>query len=79
MPTGESRRNKHSIQFFCSEDRSSWIGFVERLEAAGYDVQGVSTSGPTAIWVDDYEVIGLQHINSIVSQLVDEASHQERR
>jgi len=58
------------IQFFDNGTDKASLASVKRIEAAGYDVQFAPTSGPSALWVENYEVVGGTAIREVTDQLV---------
>lgn len=58
------------IQFFDNGTDMNSLASVRKMEAAGYDVQFAPTSGPAALWVENYEVIGGTAIQSVAEQLL---------
>jgi len=58
------------IQFFDNGMDKDSLASVRKIEAAGYDVQFAPTSGPSALWVEDYEVVGGTDIRNVSEQLV---------
>lgn len=59
-----------SIQFFDNGTDKDSLAGVQKIEAAGYDVQFAPTSGPSAMWIDNYEVVGCTAIQNVSEQLV---------
>ena len=61
------------IQFFDNTEDTVSREFVRRLEEAGYSVLTLPTSGPPAIWVDGYEVVGRTAIGAFTTNLIRRA------
>lgn len=68
----EASKGMHmgSIQFFDNGTDKDSLAGVQKIEAAGYDVQFAPTSGPSALWIEDYEVVGGTAIQNVSEQLV---------
>lgn len=58
------------LQFFDSGEDERSLESVEELEKSGYHVYHASTSGASALRVNDYEVIGPTAITGLVRQII---------
>ena len=58
------------IQFFDNGRDKDSLASIRRIEDAGFHVQFTPTSGPSALWVGNYEVVGGTAIRDVTEQLV---------
>lgn len=67
----KKNRPKHvTIQFFDNEEDAVSREFVHRLAGVEYSVLTLPTSGPSAIWVEGYEVVGRTAIGDFTDNLI---------
>jgi hypothetical protein len=59
------------IQFFDNGMDDDSLASVRKIEKAGYVVQFAPTSGPSALWIENYEVVGGTAIQSVIEQLIE--------
>lgn len=62
-----------TIQFFDNKEDTVSRESVRRIEAAGYSVLSLPTSGPSVIWVNGYEVVGRTAIRRHADILIEKA------
>jgi len=62
-------KSSSPIQFFFNEADWESRRDIERMEAAGYRIQFLATSGPAALWIDGQEIVGRNAIAKLVRQL----------
>lgn len=67
----EEKRTMLTIQFFDNGADGECLETVKRIEAAGYDVEFAPTSGPPALWINNYELIGGTAIRNVADQLIN--------
>lgn len=63
-------RKRLSIIFFYNGGDNGLRDFVLRMKEVGYIIQIVPTTGPSTLWVQEYEVVGKSEIENLASQLI---------
>ncbi|MEE8451846.1 MAG: hypothetical protein V3R99_08025 [Thermoguttaceae bacterium] len=74
MPKCKDTQKHVTIQFFDNEEDTASRESVRRIAAAGYSVLSLPTSGPPAIWVEGYEVVGRTAIRGFADNLIKKAT-----
>jgi hypothetical protein len=74
MPTGSETAKVVIIQFFDNGEDSTAREWVLRIEAAGYAVRSIPTSGPPAIWARGHEAVGRTAIGGFAEDLIKRAA-----
>lgn len=73
MPICKHTQKHVTIQFFDNEEDTASRESVRRIAEAGYSVLSLPTSGPPAIWVEGYEVVGRTAIGGFADNLIKKA------
>lgn len=66
--------SKTAIQFFDNGEDARSRECVHRIEAAGYSVLSLPTSGPPAIWIEGHEVVGRTAISHLAERLIQKGA-----
>ena len=74
MPNCKGTQKHETIQFFDNEEDTATREFVRRIVEAGYSVLELPTSGPPALWIEGYEVVGRTAIGGFADNLIKKAS-----
>lgn len=72
----QGRQSMPLIQFFDNGADNESSDSVKRIEAAGYHVRFAPTSGPAALWVENYEVVGSTAIRNVTDELVEKRTRK---